>query len=464
MSDGYRYDAFISYCHHPADRSWAKWLHQRLETYRTPRALRQRGVPERLRRVFRDEDELAASTDLGVRIDEALKSSRFLVVICSPRTPASRWVREEIERFIRMGRGANILTLLVEGDPATAFPRPLVAGPAGEQSVLSAEPLAADVRPQEGGSVRRRRQNAVLKLLAAILGVEFDELRQREHERALRRSVLLVSGAAVAAIVFALIGVVAWAQRQQAIRRLGDSLLAQAEGQRLLYRAGADSLYSEAYGAYAAIHADTSMAELDFNERLLSSPPPLAIFAGHSGAVSRVLFATDGRTLFSAGADGTLRRWDLTTQTESASFNPGQGAIVDASLVPGGDRLVYATANGTVGIADLGNRQVARILATGRAKLRRVAISPDGHTVAWGGEEGLLEIADLNEGAVKKLISPAGAVTGLCFHPDGRFLISASSEHAVRIWDAVDGRLLRTLDYGTWPSRTWRCSGMDAAF
>src|SRR5262245_45300550 len=92
VSDNYQYDAFISYRHHQADRQWAKWLHRRLETYRTPRALRQRGVLPRLGRVFRDEDELAASADLGNRIDDALRTSRFLIVICSPRTPESRWV------------------------------------------------------------------------------------------------------------------------------------------------------------------------------------------------------------------------------------------------------------------------------------------------------------------------------------------------------------------------------------
>ena len=111
----HRTTATVANCHDPTDRSWAKWLYRRLETYRTPRSLRRQGNRERLRRVFRNEDELAASTDLGSRIDEALRSSKFLIVISSFQTPASRWVREEIERFIRMGRGGNILTLLVGG-------------------------------------------------------------------------------------------------------------------------------------------------------------------------------------------------------------------------------------------------------------------------------------------------------------------------------------------------------------
>jgi len=34
-----RYAAFISYRHTEPDRTWAKWLHRALETYRTPKYL-----------------------------------------------------------------------------------------------------------------------------------------------------------------------------------------------------------------------------------------------------------------------------------------------------------------------------------------------------------------------------------------------------------------------------------------
>src|SRR4051812_11968296 len=93
------YSAFISYRHVKSDREWAVWLHRSLETYRTPLRLRQTGVPPKLRKVFRDEDELAASADLGRSVREALALSDFLVVVCSRQTPASRWVNEEVAEF-----------------------------------------------------------------------------------------------------------------------------------------------------------------------------------------------------------------------------------------------------------------------------------------------------------------------------------------------------------------------------
>ena len=118
------YEAFISYRHVEPDRGFAKWLHSSLESYRVPSRLRRdRGIAPRIKRVFRDEEELAASSDLKREVELALRRSRFLIVICSPRTPSSEWVNKEVLCFREWNRDDRILALLIEGEPAEAFPR-----------------------------------------------------------------------------------------------------------------------------------------------------------------------------------------------------------------------------------------------------------------------------------------------------------------------------------------------------
>src|SRR5438270_7821306 len=95
----FKYWAFISYSHQ--DEAWAQWLHRALETYQVPRRLVGRvssvgKVPRRLFPVFRDRDELPGAADLGDTIQNALIHTRYLVVICSPRSAVSRWVNEEV--------------------------------------------------------------------------------------------------------------------------------------------------------------------------------------------------------------------------------------------------------------------------------------------------------------------------------------------------------------------------------
>ena len=206
----FRYTAFISYRHVEPDRKWAKWLHTNLETYRIPKQLLAAGDANRLGRVFRDEEELPASSDLSREIDNALEQSRFLIVICSPHTPESKWINQEIVKFRELGRHDRILALLVKGEPAVAFPvalREIRSDLIGRShldrtKIVQVEPLAADVRAIAGESERTAKRMAFLRIAAALLQRRFDDLRQRDQERKTRR-LLQIS----AALSFLLVGV-----------------------------------------------------------------------------------------------------------------------------------------------------------------------------------------------------------------------------------------------------------------
>lgn len=194
---GFRYKAFISYSHR--DEKWAAWLHKAFESYRLPRQLvgrktAQGTVPSKLYPVFRDRDELSSGSSLSERVSEALSQSESLVVICSPAAVASRWVNEEIRAFRQLGRGDRIFCMIVDGDPQaktledSCFPPALLESAVGE----SVEPLAADPRSWADGKFLAR-----LKLVAGILGVRLDELRQREQKRRRVRRVLYAAAGAI---------------------------------------------------------------------------------------------------------------------------------------------------------------------------------------------------------------------------------------------------------------------------
>lgn len=189
----YRYWAFISYSHQ--DEAWATWLHRSLESYRLPRGVagsdfRGETVPKHLRPVFRDRDELAGGADLGGKLRRSLRDSRTLIVICSEKSAASKWVNEEIRYFKSLGREDRVLCLIVSGEPYEAgtigavgrecFPEAIRfrLDETGGISSAPAEPLAADVRPAKDG-----KAGAFLKLVAGILDVGFDRLKQRDARR-----------------------------------------------------------------------------------------------------------------------------------------------------------------------------------------------------------------------------------------------------------------------------------------
>lgn len=121
-----RYWAFISYS--SKDVNLAKRLHIALETYPIARDLVGRPgrdsqpVSPKLFPIFRDRDELPLSSDLGGSIQDALRASRYLIILCTPDAAKSRWVNEEIRYFKSLGREDRLLALIARGEPNASEP------------------------------------------------------------------------------------------------------------------------------------------------------------------------------------------------------------------------------------------------------------------------------------------------------------------------------------------------------
>lgn len=210
---GSRYWAFLSYS--SLDAKFAKWLLRAIESYKIPVQFVERGTPAgepapaRLRPLFHDRSELPAAPDLSAEIVKALAESRYLIVVCSPGAARSRWVNREIEIFKSLGRQDRILLIIADGEPNVGgalecFP----------EAVRDIEPIAADARPHMDGPA-----NAKLKIIAGMLGVRFDALKDRDAQlrmQWLRRAFAL---AASLVLIFAVLTGVAWWQRRVAIEQ-----------------------------------------------------------------------------------------------------------------------------------------------------------------------------------------------------------------------------------------------------
>jgi tetratricopeptide (TPR) repeat protein len=224
LDDEPRYEAFISYSH--SDARWASWLHRAIETYRVPKRLiaERPELPARLAPVFRDREELPSAVDLGQKIDAALRGSKRLIVVCSPRAATSQWVNEEIRRFRALGRGDRIFSIIVEGEPNAVergkdaslecFPEQLRKGASGAQH----DPIAADVRAEGDG-----RRNAQFKLIAGMLGVGLDDLKRREAQRRQRRLVAITVASVAGLIVTSALAAFALVARRDAEREAQTS-------------------------------------------------------------------------------------------------------------------------------------------------------------------------------------------------------------------------------------------------
>lgn len=178
-----KYDAFISYRHLEKDMYVAKKVHRALETAKIPKKIQKEIGRKKINRVFRDQEELPIGSDLGSNIEAALQEAEFLIVICSPQTKDSYWVMKEIDTFISMHGRENILAVLVDGEPGDSFPPQLLTDEKGNP----VEPLAADVRGKKKKEIKKKLKIETLRLAAAILKVDYDDLKQRSKERQMHK-------------------------------------------------------------------------------------------------------------------------------------------------------------------------------------------------------------------------------------------------------------------------------------
>lgn len=119
----------------------------------------------------------------------------WLIVLCTPDTPGDPAVEAAIERFTGMGYYHHILTMKISGEPRKSFPKALMYEKLEDGSVVEHEPLAANISASSERESRKRLKLEILRLAAPILGVSFDELRDRRRSRT--RRILLAAGTVV---------------------------------------------------------------------------------------------------------------------------------------------------------------------------------------------------------------------------------------------------------------------------
>jgi hypothetical protein len=117
-------------------------------------------------------------------------------------------------------------------------------------------------------------------------------------------------------------------------------------------------------------------------------------FKGHQDVVNSVSFSPDGKTLATAGGDGTARLWNLSGQ-QLAQFPGHQGWVRSVSFSPDGKTLATAGDDGTARLWNLSGQQLAQFPAH-QGSVKSVSFSPDGKTLATAGDNGTVKLWRVN--------------------------------------------------------------------
>src|SRR5215471_5225241 len=256
----FRYKAFISYSH-AADGKLAPALQSGLERFAKAwyrlRALR----------VFRDKTGLSVTPELWGSIERALVSSEYFVLLASPASAQSKWVRQEVEFWLQHRSTDSLLVVLTDGNIAwdavqndfdwsktDALPEVLARRFKSEPNYLDLRWARVDTDV----SVRKPKfLDAVAGISSTLRGVPLDDLigedisHYRTTRRLLRGAVVVLLILTISALYAAYVATRARnmagtleadrESRLAALQKAEDERARQAEAQRAAERNVADS-------------------------------------------------------------------------------------------------------------------------------------------------------------------------------------------------------------------------------
>ncbi len=238
------------------------------------------------------------------------------------------------------------------------------------------------------------------------------------------------------------------------------------------------ALAIESYNAYQPPSAETQQT------LALAAYGPGARYrlTGHNGSVLDV--ATNGEIGLSAGADGQLLLWDMTSGEQLRAFDLDGGIPHSVDLNADGTRAISGMFDGSIILWDVADNTALLRFEGHEGIVSDVRFSADGTRVLSGSHDRTVRLWDVESGEELRQIETPGAILRVAFSPDGAFAASSSADvtagadhppeerdRSIRVWNLETGDeierfqpnsgFVRAIDYspdgqyilsGTWNS------------
>ncbi len=173
----------------------------------------------------------------------------------------------------------------------------------------------------------------------------------------------------------------------------------------------------------------------------------LRTMTGHSFPVLQVRFTPDGTMLATGSMDGLIRLWQVSNGGLSRTLRGHAGWITGLEVSPDGKLLASSAQDFTVRLWRLPSGALSQIIDEGMGDLAGLSISPNGLALAWGESDGSVRLRAVSGAWLYQLKESEAAVTCTAFSPDQNLLAAGFSDGSIRIWQVSDGSLEQTLRY-----------------
>lgn len=190
----------------------------------------------------------------------------------------------------------------------------------------------------------------------------------------------------------------------------------------------------EAQGIEALSQVQRTLAQSAY------APGTFQVIDAHDGIVNAVATTPDGRSAISAGADGTLKLWDLISGELLHEFSGHEGAVNAIAVNGDGTRFISASTDGTLRLWDIESGEPLLTMAGAPGvPVNAVAYAPDGTFALSGGDDRVISMWNLEDGELIATFEAeetlAGDVQALAINRSGTQALSGGERSEFIVWD-----------------------------
>ena len=174
------------------------------------------------------------------------------------------------------------------------------------------------------------------------------------------------------------------------------------------------------------------------------------VLEGHEGAVLSIDLCDEMRVLVSGGEDGTIRRWDLASGTCAHAWHTQDSPVLSLAVSSNGAYAISGHESGNISVWDIRDGRLLKRFTQNKGPVLSMAVS---HTrpyvVTTAGRN--IRVWNLGRGEiVHTLRGHKTDVHGVCIDQMNRYILSASAQGTLKMWDMKTGQCIRSLQ-GTAP-------------
>jgi len=201
-------------------------------------------------------------------------------------------------------------------------------------------------------------------------------------------------------------------------------------------------LYLHGHEMVLAGNMEGGLHWIDLNE-----PDNTRNIAHHKNGV----FAIErvGESVFTAGGNGLLTRWDIKTTSSIESIHLSNKSLRSMAYSVTRNELAVGASDQNIYLLDATTLSLKNTIeAAHDNSVFTLQYSRDNKYLVSGGRDAHLRVRSIESGFKELNKQPAHwyTINHLVYHPDGSLFATASRDKTIKLWDATTFQLLKVLD------------------